>query len=213
MWRAPSARAWDADDVALCASANAIIRVLLEQECLQHEMSLQARSDPLTGLLNRRSFISEVDRRAERLEREGLPGTLLFVDLDNFKKLNDAVGHEAGDEALRRVAELLRATVRPTDLVTRLGGDEFAVWMDGADELTGAERAEMLRMDGPRRFVDLLPATPDAPEAPTMSIGIATRWPGRGETTEGLLQRADRGMYRAKRSGRGKWCVEKDAAP
>jgi diguanylate cyclase (GGDEF)-like protein len=95
--------------------------MVLEHEAIQREMAKQARTDPLTGLLNRRAFIEEMARQIDRLDREGLPGKLMFADLDNFKPLNDGLGHEAGDEALRRVAKLLRDTVRPTDLVARLG--------------------------------------------------------------------------------------------
>ena len=108
--RPPGARPWDADDRALVAAAGALIRIILEHEAIQREMARQARTDPLTGLLNRRAFLDELARRIDRLEREELPGTLLFIDLDHFKALNDCCGHDAGDEALRRTAQLLRAT-------------------------------------------------------------------------------------------------------
>ena len=145
IWRLADATAWTADDALLASSVTTIVRVVLEHEAIQRELARQARTDPLTGLLNRRSFLEEVTRRIDRLDREDLPGTLMYVDLDNFKQLNDRCGHDVGDIALVQTATLLRNTVRPADLVARLGGDEFAIWLDGADELTAAERAERLR--------------------------------------------------------------------
>ena len=204
-WRAPGGRAWDADDAALASSATALVRVILEHEAIQREMARQARTDPLTGLLNRRAFLDEMARRIDRLDREGVPGTLMFVDLDNFKRLNDTHGHEAGDLALCIVCNLLRDTVRPADLVARLGGDEFALWLDGADELAAAERAEQMCVGGPLALAHL--ATDG--QRVGLSIGIATRWPGRGEDVDALIHRADQIMYEVKRAGRGHWRVSR----
>ncbi len=204
LWRHSGGRPWDADELMLAGSATGIIRVILEHDEIQREMARQARTDPLTGLINRRAFLEEVTRRIERLEREGMPGTLLFVDLDNFKELNDERGYETGDEALCITARLLRATARPADLVARLGGDEFALWLDGADEFAASERAERLRHDGPKALAHL---GGPADLKLTMSIGIATRWPGRGEDLETTIRRADQAMYQVKRTGRGHWRV------
>jgi diguanylate cyclase (GGDEF)-like protein len=210
VWRGTTGAPWTAGDAALLASVSAIIRVLLEQESIQRELARQARTDPLTGLLNRRAFLEDVERRIDRLEREAQSGTLLFVDLDNFKVLNDRYGHELGDAALIRAATILRNLVRPMDLVARLGGDEFAIWMDGSDALTAAERAERFRLDAPAQFADLLPV-----DAPTLSasIGIASRHPSGAETLKEVMNRADRAMYQAKRSGRGHWQAARDPAP
>lgn len=204
MWRPPNSRAWDSDERMLASAATAIVRVVLEHEAIQREMARQARTDPLTGLLNRRAFMEELARRFDRLEVDALPGALLFIDLDNFKALNDSRGHDVGDEALRTAASVLRNNVRPMDLVARLGGDEFAVWLDGAEELSAAERAEQFRILGP---VALSHLSPVGEPALTMSIGVAARWPGRGEDAEMLLQRADEAMYAVKRTGRGHWRV------
>jgi diguanylate cyclase (GGDEF)-like protein len=204
LWRAPDARPWNAEDQVLVSSATAIVRVVLEHESIQREMSRQARTDPLTGLLNRRAFIDEMGRRIDRLDREGQPGTLMFVDLDNFKPLNDLWGHELGDGALALTATLLRAAVRPSDLVARLGGDEFAMWLDGSDELTAAERADALLLCAPKEFARL---TADMTVRLSMSIGIACRQAGEGESVDSLLRRADRAMYEVKRTGRGHWLV------
>jgi len=210
LWRAPGSRPWDGDELVLAGSATGIIRVILEHDVVQREMARQARSDPLTGLINRRGFLDEVARRTDRLDREGIPGTLMFVDLDNFKELNDFAGHEVGDEALCITARLLRATVRPSDLVARLGSDEFALWLDGADEFAASERAEQLRQDGPKALAHLSPGNG---LALTMSIGIATRWPGRGEALETTIRRADQAMYQVKHAGRGHWRVAQPGQP
>jgi diguanylate cyclase (GGDEF)-like protein len=130
----------------------------------------------------------------------------VFIDLDNFKGLNDDRGHDVGDEAICIAAGLLRQTVRPSDLVARFGGDEFALWLDGADELAAAERAENLCTAAPSALAHLCAglATPLS-----MSIGIATRWAGCDEDVETLINRADQAMYEVKRSGRGHWRVSR----
>ena len=180
------------------------MRVVLEHEAIQRELARQARTDPLTALLNRRAFFGEIHRRIDRLDREGMPGTLMYVDLDHLKSVNDLHGHDMGDEALVLTASLLRDTFRPSDLVARLGGDEFAVWMDGSDELTAAERAEMLRVEGPGAYARALPPMG---QALSMSIGISSRRAGGGESLDNMMRRADMAMYEVKRGGRGHWRV------
>jgi len=204
LWRPPGGRAWDADDTILASSVTGIVRVILDHDNIQCEMARQARTDPLTGLLNRRAFLDEIFRRIERLDRDGVPGTLMFIDLDHFKALNDSCGHEAGDDALRLTADLLRGACRAADLVARLGGDEFAIWFDGTDELATAERAETLRLMAPEMLAS---CGHGSGVALTMSIGIATRWPGRSDSIEALVSRADQAMYEVKRAGRGHWRV------
>ncbi len=204
LWRGSGSRAWDNDDRLLIDAAANVVRMVLEHEAIQREMARQARTDPLTGLLNRRAFLEEVERHIERLDREELPATLMFADLDNFKPVNDRMGHEVGDQVLLHTSLLLRNVVRPTDLVARLGGDEFALWLYGADHLTAAERAEQLRTQVPRELRELVGG-----EVPTLSIsiGIASRSPGSQKPVDSLMRRADLAMYDAKNNGRGQWRV------
>ena len=204
IWRGPGGRLWDRDDLVLASSVTGLMRIVLEHESIQREMLKQARTDPLTGLLNRRAFMEEATRRLDRLEAEGLPASLLFIDLDGLKQLNDRSGHEAGDAALLVTSALLRRTFRPTDLVARLGGDEFACWLDGADTLTAAERAEGLRLSAPMEFAHL---TAGQTNGMSLSMGISMRQPGSDESLDHLLQRADQAMYEVKRNGRGHWRV------
>jgi len=204
IWRTPDSRPWDEEDTALAGSAVDIVRMILEYEALQREMAHQARTDPLTGLLNRRAFIEEMGRQIIRMDRESEPGTLIFVDLDAFKAVNDRLGHAIGDQVLVHLAHMLRRLVRPFDLITRLGGDEFAVWLIGADHLTAAERADHLCKNAPAELQSMLPEP-----FPTLgvSVGIATRRVGSHETIEDLTKRADMAMYEVKRSGRRHWRV------
>jgi diguanylate cyclase (GGDEF)-like protein len=210
LWRSPGSRGWDHEDKLLVDSTANLIRMVLEHEAIQREMARQARTDPLTGLLNRRAFLEEMARHIERLDREGQPGTLLFADLDDFKSVNDRLGHEVGDQVLLRAANMLRDTVRPSDLVARLGGDEFALWLNGADHMTAAERAERLCVEMPR---ELRKIAGEDGTGPGVSVGIATREAGTNEPIDNLLRRADVAMYAVKRSGRGRWRVASEEVP
>jgi len=204
IWRGADGRPWDVEDTLLAEAAVYIVRMILEYEALQQEMAHQARTDPLTGLLNRRAFIEEMHRDLARLDRGGEAGTLMFVDIDAFKSVNDRLGHGMGDQVLVRLADMLRKLVRPSDLITRLGGDEFAVWLSGADHMTAAERADHLCKAAPLELQSMLP---EAFPKLGVSVGIATRRPGSKESIEELTWRADMAMYEVKRSGRRHWRV------
>jgi len=209
LWRAAGTRVWDLDDRLLAGATTLVVRGVLEQDALQREIGQQARTDALTGLYNRRAFLEELPRHLDRLDREDECGTLMYVDLDNFKPVNDRLGHEVGDQVLAAAGQMLRNLVRPTDLVARLGGDEFALWMNGADHMTAAERAEHLRVHAPHALAEIAPGL----ELPlSMSIGIASRPAGSAESIESVMRRADMAMYAVKRGGRGHWRVSHQAA-
>jgi diguanylate cyclase (GGDEF)-like protein len=203
-WRPAGGRPFDPDDRHMLAAAADLLFVLMGNQTLQRELERQARTDPLTGLLNRRAFLDDLNRRLERLSMTPGParGALFFIDLDNFKALNDREGHEAGDAALIAVANLLREMVRPGDLVARLGGDEFALWIDPADADLAALRAQALC----HAAVIALPMVlPVMPIPITFSIGGAVHAADAPEPPEALVARADTAMYAAKRAGRNGW--------
>jgi diguanylate cyclase (GGDEF)-like protein len=204
IWRGAGGRPWDREDTVLAGSAVYIVRMILEYNALQQDIVQQARTDPLTGLLNRRAFIGEMHRDIARLDRGAEAGTLMFVDLDSFKSVNDRLGHGMGDQVLIGLAGMLRKLVRPSDLITRLGGDEFAIWLSGADHMTAAERADHLCKTAPLELQAMLP---EAFPKLGVSVGIATRRPGSRESIEDLTRRADMAMYEVKRSGRRHWRV------
>jgi diguanylate cyclase (GGDEF)-like protein len=204
VWRAADARPWDQEDTLLAGSAASIVRMILDYEAVQREMAHQAHTDPLTGLLNRRAFREEMRLHLARLDREAACGTLMFVDVDGLKAVNDGLGHAMGDQVLMALAGMLRKLVRPSDLVARLGGDEFAVWLSGADRMTAAERADHLCKNAPAEMQALLPATVTALG---VSVGIAMRRSGSRESIEALTRRADLAMYEVKRTGGRHWRV------
>lgn len=180
------------------------------EQLAHHEHVLRiSRTDALTGLLNRGAFIQALERFLSRLKRENGQGVLMYVDLDNFKHVNDAHGHQAGDEALLKVREILLQHTRPTDAVSRLGGDGFAVWLNAADLDIAKLRANQF-IESTRTLAATVSGSPKKPLG--MSIGVAVWSPASEEKLDGILARADAAMYKAKRGGKGNFAVADPAA-
>ena len=163
------------------------------------ELRHLADHDPLTGLLNRRSFERALDQHLARVRRYGVQGALLMIDLDGFKAVNDQHGHGTGDAVLAGVGERLRARLRTSDLLARLGGDEFAALLPVADRAE-AEHVARIAVEVVR---DL---SPEQGPPVTASVGAAVL--AEPELTAHVVQRqADRAMYAAKRAGRDGYVV------
>lgn len=154
------------------------------------ELAERARVDALTGALNRRSFEERATIELARALREGTPVSLLMIDVDGFKRLNDAHGHLAGDAILRSIARRLALETRQADAIARPGGDEFAVLLPGASARDASAVARRLLVAG----------LGEEHPAVTLSIGVATGPPPDGTFTS-LWREADAAMYEAKRAG------------
>jgi diguanylate cyclase (GGDEF)-like protein len=159
-----------------------------------HRLTDAARTDPLTGLLNRRGFEETFELELERARRGGRPLSIVAGDLDGFKLVNDRLGHHAGDEALQALADDFVKWKRRIDVAARMGGEEFALLLPETDERGAFLVAERLRRAVQRTFSE-------QPLPITISFGIAT-WPDHGEDTELLLRAADEALYAAKDLGR-----------
>ncbi len=153
-----------------------------------------ARSDPLTGIFNRRAFLEQLQFRLDLAARDGKPITLAYIDLDDFKRINDRSGHEGGDRVLRLVAGTVAASIRRTDIVARLGGDEFALLITGADP-TGAESLVE------KVLVALRQAFDGGRDRVTCSIGCVT-FPVAPRDADSAIRAADALMYRVKNQGK-----------
>ena len=158
-------------------------------------VSLLARKDSLTDLANRGFFYELVNQEMLRCKRYGGALSIVFLDLDKFKDLNDRSGHDVGDEALRVVAQTLRAQLRSTDLPARLGGDEFAVMLPGLDAHGASQATQILQSR-------LLSAMEHRGWPITFSIGLATFTTALDSVDE-MVKRADMLMYKMKREGKG----------
>ena len=158
----------------------------------------QARIDPLTELANRRGMNELLDKEMERAARQGTPLCLIWLDVDNFKELNDSLGHAAGDNALSEVAQKLRETIRPYDHAARWGGDEFLILLPNCDQQVMSGIAERIRASIERDLCHL-------GQTVTVSVGACQAMPG--EDLDQVLQRADEALYMAKQAGRNRLMV------
>jgi diguanylate cyclase (GGDEF)-like protein len=179
-------------------------------ELANQELQRRATVDSLTGVANRRRFDEALDEEWRRAIRARLPMSCIMVDIDHFHDFNDRYGHPAGDECLRRVAEVLRGAVsRPGDLVARYGGEEFVIIMPGsplagARQVAEALRARVEALQIPHAASATLPVV-------TVSVGVATMQAERERDTQAVVELADRALYRAKHEGRNR--VEVTTSP
>ena len=200
MWKRAADGGWDDDSRILIGDIANQLGIANEQ-INNHERILKlSRTDALTGLLNRRAFFEEeLPRRLRRLEHSGETAALFYIDLDNFKAINDTFGHARGDEVLIFVRDMLIEYSRPADVIARLGGDEFAMWLDGIrPEATHRRSATLIEVS---RSLEEFSA--DAGRPLGLSVGVATYDPVSAEPLDDLLARADAAMYAVKKRGKG----------
>lgn len=165
-------------------------------------LEMLASTDPLTGLLNRRRFLELATAEQLRADRHDRPLSVLLIDLDHFKRVNDAHGHRMGDAVLRTAAGVLSGAIRSSDLAARFGGEELVLLLPETDLTGAAGMAERLR-----HAFAATPTSLDGVEVRvTASLGVAA-WRGPGESLETLLHRADQALYAAKHAGRDKVMV------
>jgi diguanylate cyclase (GGDEF)-like protein len=181
-----------------------LLAALERAERTETELRYLADHDSLTGLLDRRRFRAELDQHVSFSARYGGQGAVMVIDIDSLKAVNDSLGHHAGDNLIRQVAEVMRERVRGTDIVARLSGDEFAILMPQTDTEGALQLGEDLRAqvaEGARPAPQL--------EAVTISVGISMFGGGKGGA-EAVLAAADQAMYRAKEGGRNQIALFRD---
>ncbi len=182
---------------ALCLCLPASVLALERQQLREEiaEVSQAALLDPVTGLANRQYLETRLRAEVQRAERAGQPLAAMLVDVDNFKKVNDTLGHLEGDRVLRDIAVLLSEHVRVFDVCTRFGGEEFAILMPGAEQSVAIQVAERVRKAVEQAYGDGRSGI-----SITLSAGVAMLEPG--EQGAGLLGRADQALLRAKAEGK-----------
>ncbi len=189
-----------AGELALQAANQTLTQQLAEIQALQLKLSEQVNRDPLTGLYNRRYLESTMARELARCRREEEPLSLMLLDVDHFKQINDRYGHPAGDEVLKKLALMLQ--MRSTDVVCRYGGEEFLLLLPDMPPAMALERAEQLR----KHFEATVFQFGEHKIQATLSAGIAG-YPDQGLTPDALIQSADLALYRAKTQGRNQVLV------
>jgi diguanylate cyclase (GGDEF)-like protein len=170
-------------------------RIANRTEALERKIGTlthQASRDPLTGLFNRRGLNEHLGKAIERAAKGGAL-SVLMMDVDNFKPLNDTLGHAAGDELLRSIGQILRSTLRENDLAFRCGGDEFVIVLEGCDEPAAIALANRVM-----ELMDALAKTVKVVNPPRLSIGVAALDRKSAQTPEALLEAADKRLYAVK---------------
>jgi diguanylate cyclase (GGDEF)-like protein len=160
-----------------------------------------ATTDPLTGALNRRHFMELMSREQRRAERYNAVFSMLMVDIDHFKRVNDTYGHQTGDQAIQAMADACQKALRPTDLLARYGGEEFIITLVHTDQAGAAKVAERLR----ESVSEIELPTEQGVLKFTISVGVSTFF--KRSLLEEIIGRADQALYQAKTSGRNRVCL------
>ncbi|UCF87705.1 MAG: diguanylate cyclase [Nitrospiraceae bacterium] len=172
---------------------------------LHRQVEMLAITDGLTGLFNHKHFQERLNQEFQRIQRIPQPLSLLLIDIDFFKKINDTYGHPAGDMVLKKLAQILKKTLRGIDIIARYGGEEFAAVLMGTDRGGAKKMAERLRS----KVMEIPFQTDEGEIKITLSIGVATH-PHDAEAKDEIISRADQALYHAKESGRNQVCLWKE---
>jgi diguanylate cyclase (GGDEF)-like protein len=199
----------------LVARVAALLRIQAAQDALQREKAELERlstTDPLTGLMNRRYFQARLEQELERTSRHGGAASVILLDLDHFKTVNDRYGHPVGDTVLRSVADCVRGALRCEDECTRWGGEELAIILPDTDRAGAAAVAERLLRTLRSHGAFSAPLLREADARPerfhvTASIGVASFPADEVQRAEDLVRLADAALYRAKDQGRNRVCL------
>jgi diguanylate cyclase (GGDEF)-like protein/PAS domain S-box-containing protein len=172
---------------------------ITEVKALEQKMRFMALHDDLTGLANRRLFMEQSAMLLATAKRDGTPASVLYIDLDGFKGVNDTLGHSTGDSLLTLIAKRMKARLRASDIIARLGGDEFVVFL----QKTNPEQARLAA----KALIEEI-NQPCAIGTRKLKVGASiglAHYPGDGAEMDSLLARADKALYEAKRRGRNHW--------
>jgi len=176
-----------------------LLGAIKSKEQIQAKLEYQAKIDALTGLRNRRAFIEELNSEIERSNRYSRPLSLLMIDVDYFKKINDKYGHSAGDEVLRSMGTLFKDTIRGMDIAGRIGGEEFGVILPETDIKSAIDAAERIR----NRFEKLKISAASNEIMATLSTGVSALLIS-DTSPDAIMERADKALYLAKNNGRNR---------
>ncbi len=188
------ARDWSIDDISLLGSLGDQLSVAIENAELHLERERQAVTDGLTGVANRRCFNESFSREFERAKRYDQPLSLVVIDLDFLKKINDTWGHQVGDEAIKGIGRVLKQSIRTIDLAARYGGEEFCLLLPNTELAMAEQFAERIR-----RLINDVEV--DGYGKISASLGVAT-YPAHADDPDTLFLRADEALYLAKQSGK-----------
>jgi two-component system cell cycle response regulator len=172
---------------------------------LEQRILKLATTDSLTGVLNRRAFMERMNEEIQRAKREGTPISLILMDIDHFKKVNDTYGHQTGDLVLQRVTDQLMDRSRAYDFVGRYGGEEFVICVLSTEDINPQSIAERMRQNIEAQTI----VTDQSNQTLriTASFGVGTFRPESDDGLDALIRRTDRALYEAKKSGRNRVCL------